>query len=156
MESVQNAGCYRLYFVASYYASFFLIVKSLYTYLHSDQSFVMYISFKMDKRGNETFLICWALRYRKSRLLGLLWRQDMEESPRQKMRAGKTKSKGESTQTVLVKLFLIQPPYFHLQEHFKPDIFRKLEVVLTIMFNACFKPQNHFTVSIFSKNTHGQ
>lgn len=65
------------------------------------------------------------------------------------------------TQTVLVELFLRQPHYFHLQQHFKPDIFRKLEVVLTSILKrrmdiACFEPQDHFSVSIFSKNTHWQ
>lgn len=55
----------------------------------------------------------------------------------------------------------MQPHYFHLQEHFKPDVVRKLEMVLISLLkrlidHASFKPQNHFAISIFSKNTHWQ
>lgn len=148
--------------MASYYASFFLILKK---HLHPTISLLWCTSHS--KCVKKRKIGCFDF-------LGFTVQEKQTHRPTLQIRHGRRefKTKNESwenqlkrwisTETVLVELlFLVQPHYFHLQENFKPDIFRKLVVVLKsvlrrLIYHACFKPQNHLTVSIFHQNTHWQ
>lgn len=180
-ESMHKTDCSWLYFLVAYCLCFFLIVKSIYTLwpvlcnMHS-------VSFQMYKIENKLhfdllgFKQPLSLQCRISRLsesLCLHCRQDREEeSPRQRMRDGKTNSKHESVHIQcwcsscyflhsFIAFICIKKKCFVITEYKEPYIVRILEMVLTGMLerltdHASFKLWNLFTVLIFSKNTQWQ